>query len=864
MPDTNDDTGSAKAIPPLPESRFVAIQGSDCMMTPRDSSSDTCPLCGSSKTIVPAASHPQLINGKYTILGVIGHGGFGVVYKVKNLGLNRIEALKVVLRHRFASEEVEARFRNEVIAGARLQHPGIIRIYDTGMSDEGPFFTMEYEEKGTLKDIIDFQFPKAPTPQTVSTAYLPSEALPAPPESPHSAFVPVHSKRSGDPEGVHASDPNLPVIRPPSPSKPISTKPSWGDVAGRIALIAEAVEYMHGENVCHRDLKPTNILIGDEGRPKLTDFGLAALVAGRADDNSAGTPNYMPPEQAAEWLDSLQRPSPVMAAEEPAPRRDFFRRGDIYSLGAIFYEMLTGHPPIPSHAFPEETLKAVRTGNIVPPRQANPAVPAKLEAICLKCLHRDPTQRYASAAEMARELREAVRPRNWTLLILGGVIVLLCMALVGAVSKRHFESQERLALAKQQEQERLQQVQELLALSKQKEDEASKLGPMSGDDNINNARRRLLVEAREAYDKVINHFGSRDPGHHLSFARLTVEVGRVDESLRDTTAALRNYGSAREQLKSPVFTDSDLSKRLRAEVRHREATVLRDMVKDFVRAKEHYKASRLLYEELRRAHPTDRKIRRNLARSHGYLGDIEVEEGRMPEAWSSYEKARKLRAELAGEPNPQPEDLYMHTRHSGNRGYYLQWEGKFDEAIKAYEDKRDQLTKCPRPIPRDFQSDQPSVFVQIAELQLLTPEDHAPSKILDGLMRAEKDLDVERGLRPRFLLALGRCNSLLDKRSEASKNLSEAIRRYLRLVYYSKAQPEDYYYLSQAHAVMADVSDDPGQVEYHRAAALIRLREAAGHRFHHWQLVERDPVFKAVRERKEFRDALETIKSRRR
>ncbi len=859
MPDTNDDTGSAKAIPPLPESRFVAIQGSDCMMTPRDSSSDTCPLCGLSKTIVSAAPHPQLINGKYTILGVIGHGGFGVVYKVKNLGLNRIEALKVVLRHRFASEEVEARFRNEVIAGARLQHPGIIRIYDTGMSDEGPFFTMEYEEKGTLKDIIDLQFPKAPTPQTVSTAYLPSEALPAPPESPHSAFVPVHSKRSGGPEGVHASDPNLPVIRPSSPSQPTSTKPSWGDVADRIALIAEAVEYMHGENVCHRDLKPTNILIGDGGRPKLTDFGLAALVAGRADDNSAGTPNYMPPEQAAEWLDSLHRPSPVMVAEEPAPRRDFFRRGDIYSLGAIFYEMLTGRPPIPSHAFPEETLKAVRTGNIVPPRQTNPAVPAKLEAICLKCLHHDPSQRYASAAEMARELREAVHPRSWTLFILGSVILLLCLVLVWAFVRpridRHFRVNELLALATNKESEARDLETELVARDLVKE----------GDNRqIDKERKELLLDACNARYRVIQDFGSRDPDHHLLYARITIDLGMVEERLRNDSEALRRYEDARAILDSRILSRSEGAMKLLAEVHHLEATILRDAKKDFEGAKKHYKDSRLLYEELRVAHPTDRKIRRNLARSHGYLGDIEVEEGKMPEAWSSYEKARKLRAELADEPDPEPEDLYMATRHSGNRGYYLEWEGKFDDAIKAYEDKRDQLTKCPRPIPRDFQSDQPSVFVQIAELQLSTPEDHAPSKILEGLTRAEKDLDVEPGLRPRFLLALGRCNSLMDKRSEASKNLSEAIRRYLRLVYDSKAQPEDYYYLSQAHAVMADVSDDPGQVEYHRAAALIRLREAAGHRFHHWQLVKRDPVYKAVRERKEFEDALETMKSRRR
>lgn len=148
-----------------------------------------------------------------------------------------------------------------------------------------------------------------------------------------------------------------------------------------VSKIATAVAYAHFNGVIHRDLKPANVLIDDNGVPKVTDFGLAKL-SGRSDLTSTGqvigTPNYMAPEQAA------GRTSDVNSAS------------DIYSLGAILYEALTGRPPFQS-SNPMETIKQVVEKEPVSPRHLNPAIPRDLDTICLKCLDKDQLRRYSSS-----------------------------------------------------------------------------------------------------------------------------------------------------------------------------------------------------------------------------------------------------------------------------------------------------------------------------------------------------------------------------------------------------------------------------------------------------------------------------------
>ncbi len=164
--------------------------------------------------------------------------------------------------------------------------------------------------------------------------------------------------------------------------------------ARHVLIVARAVEHLHSLGMVHRDLKPSNILLDDAGTPYVTDFGLAKMLGSERDATNTGaivgTPSYMAPEQAAG------------RAAEVGPL------SDVYSLGAILYELMVGDPPYHSDN-PLETLVRVIEGEPPRPSTARPGLPPALEAICLKCLEKDPTDRYASADDLADDLERFLR-----------------------------------------------------------------------------------------------------------------------------------------------------------------------------------------------------------------------------------------------------------------------------------------------------------------------------------------------------------------------------------------------------------------------------------------------------------------------
>ena len=207
----------------------------------------------------------------------------------------------------------------------------------------------------------------------------------------HPGIVPVYE--SGDIDGQHffsmgfVDGQSLAALLAQGPRPP-------EQAAELVAQVADAVDYAHERGVIHRDLKPGNILLDNDGHPRVTDFGLAKRVAGDSNltrtGQALGTPSYMPPEQASGKLDSIGRPA------------------DVYALGAVLYAALIGRPPFQA-ATPLDTILQVLEQEPVPPRQLNADVPRDLETIVLKCLEKEPHKRYATARDMADELRRYLR-----------------------------------------------------------------------------------------------------------------------------------------------------------------------------------------------------------------------------------------------------------------------------------------------------------------------------------------------------------------------------------------------------------------------------------------------------------------------
>lgn len=167
-------------------------------------------------------------------------------------------------------------------------------------------------------------------------------------------------------------------------------RPAWGEAAELVQTLAGAVQYAHLMGVAHRDLKPANVLLTADGEPKITDFGLASVLDRHreGDGDVGGTPAYMAPE---------------LLAADHGHTDDGDKKVDVYSLGAILYELLTGRPPYPG-ADAGAVLAAIRSDPPAAPRSLDPAIPRDLEAVCLKCLAREPGARYASAADVADDL----------------------------------------------------------------------------------------------------------------------------------------------------------------------------------------------------------------------------------------------------------------------------------------------------------------------------------------------------------------------------------------------------------------------------------------------------------------------------
>ncbi len=277
---------------------------------------------GPESTTTPSLT--RFIAPGFKILGELGRGGMGAVYKAWQVRLKRLVAVKVIRADAYADKGSAARFHAEAEAAARLQHANIIQVFEVGEYEGIGYLVLEYGAGGGLDRRLAGML----------------------------------------------QDPN--------------------DSARLIETLARAIHYAHQNGIVHRDLKPANVLLTADGIPKISDFGLAKLLQG--DDGLTqvgdilGTPSYMAPEQIRGSSGGIT----------PAT--------DVYALGAILYEMLTGRPPFKGTT-PLSTMEQVSSIEPLSPGKLQRHTPRDLEIICLKCLQKAPHRRYATAVALADDLR---------------------------------------------------------------------------------------------------------------------------------------------------------------------------------------------------------------------------------------------------------------------------------------------------------------------------------------------------------------------------------------------------------------------------------------------------------------------------
>jgi peroxiredoxin/tRNA A-37 threonylcarbamoyl transferase component Bud32 len=456
----------------------------------------TANLSGAASTAdtpLPSDSPRPAVLG-YQILDELGRGGMGVVYKARQLRLNRVVALKMILAGAHAGTKEQERFRSEAEAVAKLQHPNIVQIYEVSESEGRPYFSLEYVDGGSLAQQLD-----------------------------------------GTPQAARKS-------------------------AELVAAVARAMDAAHKQNVVHRDLKPANVLLTRDGKPKVTDFGLAKHMDSEQGQTRTGailgTPSYMAPEQAA------------------GRNREIGPAADVYALGAILYEMLTGRPPFRGET-PMDTMLQVVGDEPIPPTRLQPKLARDLETICLKCLQKMPGKRYASAAALADDLDSFLsgspiqarpvgpverglkwvrrRPAAAALmavssiaafsLVLGGWVfsARLASALATAseqrqaAEKNEAEAQRQKDLAAATFQKRIEEVDKLIARLD---------GRLAITPNSETLRMEFLQEFRGSSERMLKE-NPNDPSARRQMAYVYRLIGDVwYQSFRDYTAAEEIYQKA--------------------------------------------------------------------------------------------------------------------------------------------------------------------------------------------------------------------------------------------------------------------------------------------------------------------------------
>ncbi len=576
--------------------------------------------------------------GRFRLIRHHARGGIGMVFVALDSELHREVALKQIQTHHADDPASRARFLLEAEVTGRLEHPGVVPVYGLGANEQGrPFYAMRFVRGESLKEAID-RFHRA-------------DAQPG--------------------------------------RDPAERTLALRQLLGRFIDVCHAIAYAHSRGVIHRDLKPANILLGPYGETLVVDWGLAKVV-GREDPtplptaeltlriaphsgsgdtvagSAIGTPSYMSPEQAEGRTERIG----------PAT--------DIYGLGATLYCLVTGQPPLEGGDI-DELLRRVRQGDVRPPRQVNPRVPAALEAIVVKAMATRPGDRYGSAHALADEVerwladepvsahREPAweRARRWmrrrrTLVaaIAAGVLAATVgLAAVLAVQTHAnaalYLANLDLALANQQ----TNAANRGLRLANERERARFALaldaiktfhGGVSEDlllreKQFDGLRTRLLRGATDFYQRLEGLLAGESDRHsrvalgqaYHDIGELTAKIGSQAEAL----AALRRGLEIRLALASDATGDPD-SKR-DAALSLIAVGDLQEATGEAAEALAFFGRARELLEPLARLEPDEPSHRAAVAKCLQGTARVQYHTGRAAESLASHERARAIFQGLA-------------------------------------------------------------------------------------------------------------------------------------------------------------------------------------------------------------------------